>query len=194
MESAGTFRTSPLWRYVCFRANGLNRSRGRALRRAAWPCQQWMERWERLILPDDEGPEAYPQEPTIVSMISRDLSSTALGAHRDRSETASASRTVRIHRTDAIGDAVMIASGYKASSKQFRWTLSREIFVRPMRYKGCHQAHHAKVAICALFTTRNFFELQDGERFVFTHSQSSCHIAKVVLAFRHDSRQIPIGV
>jgi hypothetical protein len=31
-----------------FRANGLNRSRGRALRRAAWPCQQWMERWERL--------------------------------------------------------------------------------------------------------------------------------------------------
>jgi hypothetical protein len=25
---------------------GLNRSRGRALRRAAWPCQQWMERWE----------------------------------------------------------------------------------------------------------------------------------------------------
>jgi hypothetical protein len=29
-------------------AKGLNRSRGRALRRAAWPCQQWMERWERL--------------------------------------------------------------------------------------------------------------------------------------------------
>jgi hypothetical protein len=27
---------------------GLNRSRGRALRRAAWPCQQWMERWQRL--------------------------------------------------------------------------------------------------------------------------------------------------
>ena len=26
----------------------LNRSRGRALRRAAWPCQQWMERWEPL--------------------------------------------------------------------------------------------------------------------------------------------------
>jgi hypothetical protein len=31
-----------------FCATGLNRSRGRALRRAAWPCQQWMERWERL--------------------------------------------------------------------------------------------------------------------------------------------------
>src|SRR3977135_629310 len=28
---------------------------------------------------------------------------------------------------------------------------------------------------------------------VFTHSQSSCHIAKVVLPFRHDSRQIPIA-
>ncbi len=26
----------------------LNRSRGRALRPAAGPCQQWMERWERL--------------------------------------------------------------------------------------------------------------------------------------------------
>src|ERR1700682_2516657 len=29
-------------------ARGLNRSRGRALRRAAWLCQQWMERWQRL--------------------------------------------------------------------------------------------------------------------------------------------------
>ena len=29
-------------------AIGLNRSRGRALRRAAWPCQQWIERWERV--------------------------------------------------------------------------------------------------------------------------------------------------
>src|SRR3984893_15005027 len=28
---------------------------------------------------------------------------------------------------------------------------------------------------------------------VFTHSQSSCHIAKVVLAIRHDSRQIPLA-
>jgi hypothetical protein len=37
-------------------------------------------------------------------------------------ETTSASRAVSNTRTDAIGDAVMI---YKASSKQFRWTLSR---------------------------------------------------------------------
>jgi hypothetical protein len=28
---------------------------------------------------------------------------------------------------------------------------------------------------------------------VFTHSQSSCHIAKVVLTIRHDSRQIPLA-
>ena len=28
---------------------------------------------------------------------------------------------------------------------------------------------------------------------VFSHSQSSCHIAKVVLTLRHDSRQIPIA-
>ena len=40
-------------------ANGRNRSRGRALRRAAWPCQQWMD--DGSVLPDDEGPEAYPQ-------------------------------------------------------------------------------------------------------------------------------------
>jgi hypothetical protein len=37
-------------------AKGLNRSRGRALRRAAWP---WMD--DGSVLPDDEGPEAYPQ-------------------------------------------------------------------------------------------------------------------------------------
>src|SRR5258708_29857072 len=38
-----------------------------------------------------------------------------------------------------------------------------EIFVRPMRYKGCHQAHNAKVAICALFTTHNSLKLQGGD-------------------------------
>jgi hypothetical protein len=39
-----------------FGAKGLNRSRGRALRRAAWP---WMD--DGSVLPDDEGPEAYLQ-------------------------------------------------------------------------------------------------------------------------------------
>src|SRR5216683_6404087 len=42
-----------------------------------------------------------------------------------------------------------------------------EIFVRPMRYKGCHQAHNAKVAICALFATPNSLELQ-GRRKAFS--------------------------
>ena len=37
-------------------AKGLNRSRGRALGRAAWP---WMD--DGSVLPDDEGPGAYPQ-------------------------------------------------------------------------------------------------------------------------------------
>src|SRR5216683_1139459 len=41
-----------------------------------------------------------------------------------------------------------------------------EIFVRPMRYKGCRQAHNAQVVICALFTTRNSLKLQ-GRRKVF---------------------------
>ena len=67
------------------------------------------------------------------------------------------------------------------------------IFVRPMRYKGCHRAHNAQVVMCALFTTRNSLKLQGRRKVVFTHSQSSCHIAKVVLPFRHDSRQIPIA-
>ena len=67
------------------------------------------------------------------------------------------------------------------------------IFVRPMRYKGCHRAHNAQVVMCALFTTRNSLKLQGRRKVVFTHSQSSCHIAKVVLTLRHDSRQIPIA-
>ena len=32
-----------------------------------------------------------------------------------------------------------------------------------MRYKGCHQAHNAQVAMRALFTTRNSLKLQGGE-------------------------------
>src|SRR3979490_2851210 len=37
------------------------------------------------------------------------------------------------------------------------------------------------------------FEITGTTKGVFTHSQSSCHIAKVVLAFSHDGRQIPIA-
>ena len=39
-----------------------------------------------------------------------------------------------------------------------------EIFVRPMRYKGCHQAHNAQVVICALFTTPNSLKLQERRK------------------------------
>jgi hypothetical protein len=39
-----------------------------------------------------------------------------------------------------------------------------EIFVRPMRYKGCHQALNAQVVICALFTTRNSLKLQERRK------------------------------
>src|SRR6266850_597269 len=43
------------------------------------------------------------------------------------------------------------------------------------------------------FYNAQLFEITGTTKGVFTHSQSSCHIAKVVLAFRHDSRQIPIA-
>src|ERR1700675_1556393 len=50
-----------------------------------------------------------------------------------------------------------------------------------MRCKGCHQAHNAKVVICALFTTPNSLKLQERRKAFSPHSQRSCHIAKVVL-------------
>src|SRR5229473_532715 len=43
------------------------------------------------------------------------------------------------------------------------------------------------------FYNAQLFEITGAAKGVFTHSQSSCHIAKVVLAVRHDSRQIPIA-
>src|SRR6267143_4417165 len=43
------------------------------------------------------------------------------------------------------------------------------------------------------FYNAYLFEITGTTKGVFTHSQSSCHIAKVVLAFRQDSRQIPIA-
>src|SRR6267154_3625443 len=42
------------------------------------------------------------------------------------------------------------------------------------------------------FYNAYLFEITGTTKGVFTHSQSSCHIAKVVLAFSHDSRQIPL--
>src|SRR6266436_4994776 len=43
------------------------------------------------------------------------------------------------------------------------------------------------------FYNAQLFEITGTAKGVFTHSQSSCHIAKVVLALRHGSRQIPIA-
>src|SRR5664280_1669078 len=44
-----------------------------------------------------------------------------------------------------------------------------------------------------LFYNAQLFEITGAAKGVFPHSQSSCHIAKVVLTLRHDSRQIPIA-
>src|ERR1700682_3242702 len=44
-----------------------------------------------------------------------------------------------------------------------------------------------------LFYNAYLFEITGAAKGVFTHAQSSCHIAKVVLTIRHDSRQIPIA-
>jgi hypothetical protein len=43
-----------------------------------------------------------------------------------------------------------------------------EIFVRPMWYKGCQQAHNAQVVICAFFTTPNSLKLQERRKAFFT--------------------------
>ena len=68
-----------------------------------------------------------------------------------------------------------------------------EIFVRPMRYKGCQQAHNAQVVICALFTTRNSLKLQ-GRRKAFSPIRKVRAMSqKLYSHFRHDSRQIPIA-
>jgi hypothetical protein len=56
-----------------------------------------------------------------------------------------------------------------------------EIFVRPMRYKGCHQAHNAQVVICAFFTTPNSLKSQERRK-AFSHRKSCT---------RTHSRQIP---
>src|SRR5882672_4554641 len=43
------------------------------------------------------------------------------------------------------------------------------------------------------FYNAQLFEITGTAKGVFARSQSSCHVAKVVLALRHDSRQIPIA-
>src|SRR5882724_12914115 len=43
------------------------------------------------------------------------------------------------------------------------------------------------------FYNAQLFEITGATKGVFTYSQSSCHIGKVVPALRHDTRQIPIA-
>src|SRR6267143_5524177 len=107
-------------------------------------------------------------EPTIVQHDDRAIYRRRRWTRTGRSETASASRTVFEYpnRCD------------RRCSHDREWCIRRvrnnsvgrchvEIFVRPMRYKGCHQAHTAQVEICALFTTRNSLKLQ-GRRKAFS--------------------------
>src|ERR1700730_7246001 len=79
----------------------------------------------------------------------------------ERNVTISASRIVSNTRTDAVGDAVMIDRRTRNISVG---RCHVEIFVRPMWYKGCHQADNAKVVICALFTTPNSMKLQERRK------------------------------
>src|SRR6267142_1825158 len=108
-------------------------------------------------------------EPMIVQHNDRASYRRRRWERTERSEPTSASRTVSNTRTDAIGG---------RCSHDREWCIRRaynnsvgrchmEIFVRPMRYKGCHQAHNAQVVICVLFTTRNSLKLQ-GRRKVFS--------------------------
>ena len=46
-----------------------------------------------------------------------------------------------------------------------------EIFVRPIRYKGCHQAHNAQVVICAFFTTPNSLKLQERRKAFYPYAK-----------------------
>ena len=63
-----------------------------------------------------------------------------------------------------------------------------EIFVRPMWYKGCHQADNAKVVICALFTTPNCLKLQKRRK-AFSPIRKVRAISQKL--YSHHSRQIP---
>jgi hypothetical protein len=51
-----------------------------------------------------------------------------------------------------------------------------------MRFKDRYQAYNAEVEMCALFATRNSLKFTRDEKGVFTHSQNSCHNAKVGVA------------
>jgi len=133
----------------------LNRSRGRALRRAAWPW--WTMGACCLTM---KGQEASP-EPMIVQHDDRAISRRQRWERTERNVTTSASRIVFEYPNRC---------GWRCSH-DIRRTRNNsvgryhvEIFVRPMWHKGCPQADNAKVAICALFTTPNSLKLQERRK------------------------------
>ena len=123
------------------------------------------ERWS--VLPDDEGPEARPQNRRSVSMMIARSIIDGVGSAPDVARR-------HLHR----GRFEYPNRCDRRCSHDREWCIRRarnnsvgrchvEIFVRPMRYKGCHQAHNAQVVICALFTTHNSLKLQ-ARRKVFS--------------------------
>src|SRR5712672_3821781 len=69
-----------------------------------------------------------------------------------------------------------------------------EIFVRPMRYKGCRQAHNAQVVICALFTTRSSLKLQGWRKGVLSIRKVRAISQKLYSHSGTTARQIPHSV
>ena len=65
-----------------------------------------------------------------------------------------------------------------------------EIFVRPMRDKGSHQAHNAQVVICAFFTTPNSLKSQEWRK-AFSPIRKVRAISQKL--YSHTQRQIPIA-
>jgi hypothetical protein len=95
-------------------------------------------------------------------IVQRDVAPTALGAHL----------TWR--------DDICVADSFEYPNR-YDWRYNHDIQGEPEtipldaiawkylldrcgRYKGCHQAHNAKVAICALFTTPNSLKLQERRK------------------------------
>src|SRR5665213_2294643 len=109
------------------------------------------------------GQKHVPKKPMIGQHDDRAFYHRRRWERSERSETTSASRIEYPNRCD-----------WRCSHDR-QWCIRRvrnnsvgrchvEIFVRPMRYKGCHQTHNAQVVICALFTTRNSLKLQERRK------------------------------
>src|SRR3984957_9065280 len=86
-----------------------------------------------------------------------------------RFRTDSVRSAPNVARRHSVGDSFEYPNRWDwRCSHDIRWLRNNsvgryhvEIFVRPMRYKCCHQANNAKVVICALFTTPNSLKLQE---------------------------------